>query len=74
MNWQAIALALGAAIFSHSTSFRVGPMRVTATEVGGAPAHFTFAAALLGAEQALAGEGGTFQSGNIQVVVDNWPV
>jgi hypothetical protein len=74
VNFQAIALAIGAAFFSHTAFFRVGPKRVTISVTTGPPVHFTFALALTGAEAALAGQSGVVaQSGNVAVTVDNWP-
>lgn len=73
MNFNAILLALGAAVFSHTAQFRVGKMRVTASLLSGAPVHFTFAQALQGAEAALAGQPATLQSGDVTIVVDTWP-
>jgi hypothetical protein len=72
MNWEAIALALGAAVFSHSLQFRVGKYRVSAS-LAGTPTHLTFSQALQGAEAALLGQAGTFQSGDVVITVDLWP-
>ena len=68
-NWQAVTLALGAAVFSHQVSFRVGSKTVTASDESGAPVHFTYGAALVAAEAVLAGQTGTIQVGNIKVTV-----
>lgn len=72
MNWAAMALALGAAVFTHTASFRAGKYRVSAAVVGGAPQHLTFAQALQGAEMALAGQTGTVQSGDVTITVEPW--
>lgn len=72
MNFAAIALALGAAVFTHTASFRAGNFRVSAAVVGGAPAHLTFAQALQGAEMALGGQVGTVQSGDVTISVEPW--
>jgi hypothetical protein len=74
MNFTAIALAIGAAFFQHTASFRVGAKRVTISVTTGPPVHFTFAQALAGAEAALLGKDGiAVQSGDVAVSVDNWP-
>jgi hypothetical protein len=73
MNFQALALALGAAVFAHSVSFRVGPKRVSAFDTKGVPVHFTFADALKGAEMGLAGQDTSVQIGDVKIVVDAWP-
>lgn len=74
MNLNAILLALGAAVFTHTASFRVGSKRVSAFDVGGNPVHLTFADALKGAEMALLGQEGDFQTGTTKIVIDAWPV
>lgn len=69
MNFTAYLLALGAAVLSHQVTFRVGNFQVTAADVSGAPVHFTFSAALVAAENALAGKTGTVQVGDIAISV-----
>ena len=70
--------AIGA-VMSHSLAFRLGRYQITATSgdaqsaTPSTPVHFTFAAAMLGVEMALAGETGVFQSGVITVTVGILP-
>ena len=68
-----------AAAMLHSTSFRLGRFQITASSGDATsgnpsqPVHFTFAAAMLGIEMALAGQTGVFQSGVITVMVGQFP-
>ena len=70
INVQAILLALGAAVFTHSVSFRVGSKTVSIVQTEGVPpVHFTYQQAELAAVAVLSGQTGTITICDIQVVV-----
>jgi hypothetical protein len=70
MNWYTIFAAVLAALATGQVSFKIADKyEVSVNLVTGAPVHLTFAAALLAVEKIVAGQTGTFQSGDINVTI-----
>jgi hypothetical protein len=70
MNWFSIFSAVLAALATGQVSFKIaGKYEVSVNSVSGPPVHLTVAAAFLAVEKIVAGQTGTFQSGDINVTI-----
>jgi len=68
MSYLSILLAAVSAVISQSVSIRVGNFTLTAS-IAGTPVKFTLGTAIAALEQFAAGKTGTFQIGDVAIIV-----